>query len=184
MIFFHSLFRSNRWIWLFGIVFHVALALILLRHLRYFVEPVWFWIGWAQPLGIYAGFGMIFGPAALWARRLFVERIRYISQPSDHLMLLLLLAIAGSGMMMTFVEHTDIILLKTYTLGLVMLSPQPIPHDPILLVHLGLVMALMVIFPFSKLLHAPGVFFSPTRNQVDDSREQRHLSPWAARIER
>jgi hypothetical protein len=28
----------------------------------------------------------------------------------------------------------------------------------------------MVIFPFSKLLHAPGVFFSPTRNQVDSSR--------------
>ena len=33
----------------------------------------------------------------------------------------------------------------------------------------------MIIFPFSKLLHAPGVFFSPTRNQVDNPREQRHL---------
>ena len=33
----------------------------------------------------------------------------------------------------------------------------------------------MLVFPFSKLLHAPGVFFSPTRNQVDNAREQRHL---------
>ncbi len=41
----------------------------------------------------------------------------------------------------------------------------------------------MAIFPASKLLHAPGVFFSPTRNQADDSREQRRLAPWAAELE-
>jgi nitrate reductase gamma subunit len=50
-------------------------------------------------------------------------------------------------------------------------------------VHLALVAVLMLIFPFSKLLHAPGVFFSPTRNQVDDPRERRHLAPWAARLD-
>jgi hypothetical protein len=41
----------------------------------------------------------------------------------------------------------------------------------------------MVVFPFSKLLHAPGLFFSPTRNQVDNPRERRHVAPWAAAIE-
>ena len=60
---------------------------------------------------------------------------------------------------------------------------QPFPPDPLLVVHGVLVAALMVIFPFSKLLHAPGVFFSPTRNQVDDARERRHLAPWAAELE-
>jgi nitrate reductase gamma subunit len=60
---------------------------------------------------------------------------------------------------------------------------QPLPADPVLLVHLGLVAALMAVFPFSKLLHAPGIFFSPTRNQADDAREKRHLAPWAARLE-
>ena len=49
-----------------------------------------------------------------------------------------------------------------------------------LLLHLALVIALMIVFPFSKLLHAPGVFFSPTRNQADDSRTRRHLVHWAA----
>ncbi len=49
-----------------------------------------------------------------------------------------------------------------------------------LLVHLGLVAALMIIFPVSKLLHAPGVFFSPTRNQVDNPREVRHVNGWTA----
>jgi nitrate reductase gamma subunit len=51
-------------------------------------------------------------------------------------------------------------------------------------VHLTLVALLMIIFPFSKLLHAPGVFFSPTRNQADDPREKRHLAPWAAELEK
>jgi hypothetical protein len=32
----------------------------------------------------------------------------------------------------------------------------------------------MIVFPFSKLLHAPGVFFSPTRNQADNPREMRY----------
>jgi len=27
------------------------------------------------------------------------------------------------------------------------------------------------------------VFFSPSRNQVDNPRESRHLAPWAARLE-
>jgi nitrate reductase gamma subunit len=48
-----------------------------------------------------------------------------------------------------------------------------------LLLHLGLVIALMLVFPFSKLLHAPGVFFSPTRNMVDNPRERRHVAAWA-----
>jgi hypothetical protein len=42
---------------------------------------------------------------------------------------------------------------------------------------------LMIIFPISKLLHAPGVFFSPTRNQMDNSRERRHIASWAKELE-
>jgi len=40
---FESLFKSNKWIWLFGWLFHVSLLLVVLRHLRYFTDPVWFW---------------------------------------------------------------------------------------------------------------------------------------------
>jgi len=182
VVFFESLFKSNKWTWLFGWVFHIALLLVLLRHLRYFTEPVWFWVTWVQPFGLYAGFAMLAGLLALWIRRLGVERIRYISGPSDHLMLLLLIGIAASGLMMKYVERTDIIAVKAFVLGLLRFDWQPLPTDPVLLVHLGLVLLLMFIFPFSKLLHAPGVFFSPTRNQVDNPREERHLAPWAAAL--
>jgi len=139
VVFFESLFKANKWTWLFGWIFHFALLLVLLRHLRYFTEP--------------------------------------ISSPSDHLMLLLLIGIAATGLMMKYVAHTDILSLKAFILGLIYFDWQPIPADPVLLVHLGLVLTLMIIFPFSKLLHAPGVFFSPGRNQVDNPREKRHFVP-------
>jgi len=180
---FESLFKANKWIWIFGWVFHVALLIVLLRHLRYFTQPVWEWVVLLQPFGVYAGFAMVAALIGLWGRRILVPRIRYISAPSDHLMLALLIGIGASGLAMKYVAHTDIVALKSFMLGLMRFNWQPLPADPILLIHLGLVLALMIIFPFSKLLHAPGVFFSPTRNQVDNPRERRHLAHWARELE-
>ena len=183
VVLFESLFKGNLWTWACGWAFHAGLLLVLLRHLRYFTQPVWFWVVWAQTLGVPAAFAMAGGLAGLWARRLLVERIRYISTVSDHLWLLLLLAIAATGLAMKFAFHTDVIAAKIFFLGLLRLAPRPLPADPLLLAHLGLVAALMIAFPFSKLLHAPALFFSPTRNQADDPRERRHLAPWAAQLE-
>ena len=42
----------------------------------------------------------------------------------------------------------------------------------------------MAVFPVSKLLHAPGMFFSPSRNQVDDPREVSPLARWARRCDK
>lgn len=183
VVLFNSLFKSNKWIWLFGWAFHAGLLLVLLRHLRYFTNPVWFWVDLIQPFGKYAAFAMIFGLIGLWARRILVERIRYISSPSDHLMLALLIGIGVSGAMMSFVTHTDIISVKAFFLGLMQFNIQPFPNDVILIAHIVMVSLLMIVFPISKLLHAPGVFFSPGRNQVDNPREKRHLSSWAAELD-
>jgi len=180
--FFRALFRSNKWIWLFGWLFHVALLAVLLRHLRYFTEPVWFWVELVQPFGLYAGFAMLAGLGGLWARRVLVDRVRYVSSPSDHLMLALHVAIAASGLAMKFVAHTDIVAVKAFFVGLMAFDWQPLPADPVLLLHLALVAVLMIVFPLSKLLHAPGVFFSPSLNQVDDARERRHAAGWSAKI--
>lgn len=183
VVLFESLFKATLWTWLFGWVFHAAMALVLLRHLRYFTEPVWGWVAFVQPFGIYAGFAMVAGLAGLWARRFLVDRVRYISTPSDHLMLALLVAIAASGLAMKYVAHTDVVAVKSFFQGLLVLQVRELPADPVLAVHLVLVAALMLVFPFSKLLHAPGLFFSPGRNQVDDPRERRHLAEWASRLE-
>jgi nitrate reductase gamma subunit len=184
VVLFESLFRSSKWTWIFGWTFHAALLLVLLRHVRYFQQPVWEPIVLVQPFGMYAGIAMVLALAGLWARRWLVDRVRYISTPSDHLHLALLIAIGLTGLAMRFVRHTDIIALKTFTLGLTRLQLHPLPADPVLLVHLALVALLMAIFPISKLMHGPGLFFSPTRNQADTARDTRHVTPWAANVER
>lgn len=177
---FQSLFKANKWTWLFGWIFHVALLLVLLRHLRYFTEPVWGWVALIQPFGKYAAFAMLAGLAGLWARRFLVDRVRYISSPSDHLMLALLIAIGLSGLSIKYLAHTDIVMLKIYMLGLMRFDLQSLPADGFLLLHLSLILILMIIFPISKLLHLPGLFFMPTRNQVDNPREVRHTAGWTA----
>ncbi len=184
VVLFESLFRGNKWTWIFGWMFHFGLFLVTLRHLRYFLEPVPLPIQMIQPFGIYAGFAMVAGLAGLWARRFLVDRVRYISAPSDHLILGLLILIGLSGLTMSFLVHTDVVAVKSFFIGLFTFSPKPLPADPLLLVHLLLVAGLMIIFPFSKLLHAPGLFFSPSRNQADNPRERRHLAAWAQQLER
>ncbi len=184
VVLFESLFKSNKWTWLFGWLFHIGLALVLIRHLRYFWPgdlPEVFLL--MQPFK-YGAFAMVIGLLGLVGRRLFVERIRYISAPSDYMMLILLLIIGISGVVMTFTSnHTDVIVVKEFASGLVTLNWTDLPTEIHFLIHILMVFVLMAIFPISKLLHVPGVFFSPTRNQVDNARKKRHISPWALKQE-
>lgn len=191
VIFFAALFRSNKWTWLFGWMFHLALLLALARHLRYVITPdglfgfIWPLISLelVQSAGRYAGIAMVAGLLGLLGRRIFVARVRYISAPSDYLMLVLLMVIAISGLVMSFVSHVDIMQVKAFMLGMFSLDFKELPASGPLLVHLSLVIVLGFILPISKLLHIPGVFYSPTRNQVDNPREKRHIAPWAKKLD-
>ncbi len=177
---FESLFKSNKWTWLFGFLFHFGLLLVVIHHIRLF------WPGetpslllLAQPFK-YAAFAMIIGLIGLLVRRIVVDRVRYISAPSDYLMLILLLLIGISGFIMTFTDnHTNVFAVKKFASGILSFNFSNLPNEAYLIVHLLGVFILLAIFPISKLLHAPGIFFSPTLNQIDNSRKKRHISKWA-----
>ena len=179
VLFFTSLFKGNKWTWLGGYVFHAALALVLLRHLRYFLQPTPALVELAGPPGVWAGIVMTAALVYLWIRRKAVDRAAYISLLADYFALGLIALIGITGLLMKFVFRTDVAAVKSFIIGLVTFSPVAMPADPLFMLHLLLVMALMVYFPYSKLLHAGGVFFSPTRTQADDCRERRHVNPWA-----
>lgn len=183
VVLFESLFKASKWTWLFGWLFHAGLFLVLLSHLRYFIEPVWLWVAILSQFSPYFGMIMLFGLAGLLARRFLVDRVRYISAPSDYLMLVFLMAIAGSGLAMRYWFRADIVQVKEFALGLFAFEFGFLNFHPILLTHLFLVAVLLLIFPFSKLLHAPGLFFSPARNQVDNPRERRHIARWAKSLD-
>ncbi len=183
VILFAALFRSNKWTWLFGWMFHMSLFVVLTIHLRYFIEDVPMWLVLLQPIGKYAAFTMVIGLLGLLVRRYYVARVKYISSPSDYLWLYLLIVIGLTGITMRFITHTDIVSVKQFSLGLLSFNWQSLPMDFPLMVHLFLVAVLMILLPFSKLLHIPGLFFAPTRNQVDNPREKRHIAPWAAELD-
>lgn len=186
--------EPSRLLWAGALVFHWSLLVILVRHLRLFLQPVPSGIGLLESLD---GFFQIAVPVLymsdvflvaallyLLGRRLFDPGLRYISLPADFFALFLLLAIAGSGILMRHIEKSDVAGIKEFTLGLAGLHPV-LPEGAGLLFyfHLVMVSVLFAYFPFSKLVHMGGVFLSPTRNLANDNRARRHVNPWNAPVE-
>ena len=146
VVLFESLFKSNKWIWVFGWLFHFGLMLVLLRHLRYFTEPVWFWVAIIQPFGKYASIMMVAGLGGLLARRFLVDRVRYISTPSDYLMLVLLIvsvgvhfALTGLGLVFFGPEGSTnpSFWQASFNLGPLMLSGQTLTKENLIAASLG-----------------------------------------------
>ncbi len=179
VLLFQSLFRADKLLWLLSLLMHYALLFVVLRHLRFFQEPVASWVWAMQGIGHYAAYIFVLSVLALLLRRIVIDRVRYISAPSDYFMLLLFLLISLTGVIMSLWLPTDIVLVKNFIRGLQYFQWQPLPTDPVLLIHLLSVAFLMIIFPMSKLMHAFSVWFSPSLNQVDNAREKRHITVWA-----
>jgi len=181
VIFFKSLFKGNKWTWIGGIVFHYAFLLVILRHLRYFLYPV----GWDMSLqntGIYAGIVLPIAVLYLLMRRTTVDRTMFVSSLPDYFALALIFGIAVTGLLMKYYVRPFMVDVKGFIFGLATGHFSTVPLEPVFLLHLTLVMLLLVYFPFSKLVHAGGIFFSPTRHQCDNPREKRHINPWSPNL--
>jgi nitrate reductase gamma subunit len=180
---------SYKWLWLGAIAFHYAFLTVILRHLRFFTEPV---PGFVDLIDRVDGFLYFFTPAVylsgivllvaaayLLVRRITNPNLRYISLAADYFPLLLILGIAISGILMRYIYKVDVVAVKELVIGLVTLHPKvPAGIGTIFFVHLFLVSVLIAYFPFSKLMHAPGVFFSPSRNLTANNRWVLHRNPW------
>ncbi len=169
---FESLFKSDKLLWLLGWVFHFALLLLVLQHFRFFTQGYSIWMIWLVNYGAYLSSALVVSIAGLWLRRFLIDRVRYVSALSDHLMLALFAAIALSGMAIKYLDPVDVYAVTQFARGMVTFDWRPLPAHGVLLLHLTLVALLLLIFPFSKLLHGPALYFSPTRYQVDDARER------------
>ena len=182
-------YSSSKWLWLFAILFHYTFLVIFLRHMRFFTEPVPFPFEmldkmdgmlqiWAPVLYL-SSLIILAALAYLILRRLLVPSIRYISQPADYFPLFLILGVVLTGILMRYFLKTDIMAVKELTMGLATFKPvAPEGIGVIFFIHMFLVSALLIYFPFSKLMHMGGVFLTPTRNMTGNTREVRHVNPW------
>jgi nitrate reductase gamma subunit len=115
----------------------------------------------------------------LAVRRIVIAPVRYISLASDYFPLILIFGIAFTGILMRYVTKIDINAAKQLTLGLVTFHPTvPEGIGSIFYIHLFFVCTLLAYFPYSKLMHLGGIFLSPTRNMLGNTRAYRHVNPW------
>jgi nitrate reductase gamma subunit len=182
-------YGRSPWLVLAAIAFHWSLLVVVLRHLRLFLNPVpavisdlidldgFFRVG--VPVTYLTDVAIVAALLALIWRRLVDPRMRYISLPADYLVLFLLLAAAGSGILLRYLFRTRIAEIKQYAVSLTLFSPQ-LPQDAGVLfyIHVSLASLLIACIPFSKLAHMAGIWLSPTRNLANNSRAKRHVNPW------
>jgi len=205
VLFFRSLFRNTKielladseklnyigtkYLWAAAMAFHWSMLIVVFRHFRFFVEPVPGCVEMVQALDGFFKIGvpaiyatsvlLIVSLAYLLLRRLADAKVKYISLPTDYFALYLLLGIAISGFLMRHLDKVDIVNVKAAIAGWAsfqLVTPEGV--GALYFIHVFLVSVLLVYFPFSKLLHAPGVFLSPTRNLANNNRAKRHINPW------
>ena len=210
---FRSLFRNTRmklqggtkmthqlelFLWIGALAFHYAFLAVIVRHLRFFTEPVPFFVTLTENVdaffrievlydavkhglpGIYlSGLVLLVAAFYLFLRRIFIPQVRYISLANDFFPLFLIMGIALSGIFMRYFTKMDIVAIKELTMGLATFRPTiPDGIGGLFFAHMFLVSILLAYFPYSKLMHLGGVFLSPTRNMTGNTRQVRHVNPW------
>lgn len=194
----HLTYQLELFLWIGALAFHYAFFTVVLRHLRFFTEPVPFFVTILENVdgfmrmevlydavqqglpGVYMS-GLVLLAAALYLflRRVMIPQVRYISLAADFFPLFLIMGIALSGIFMRYLSKVDIVAIKELTMGLVTFRPTiPEGISGLFFAHLFLVSVLLAYFPFSKLMHLGGIFLSPTRNMTGNTRQVRHVNPW------
>ncbi len=173
VIFFRSLFNFDRSLWAGGWLMHIALFSIIGGHVMgiYFLGRQFVHIGMTEQLSeqmsalLGTTFGIIVFVALLYLlyRRFAIAKVREVTGASDYLHLILLLSIVTIGnIMRLFDVGIPYAPVKDYVTHLVMLQPLPANHEvltkPFFVLHIFFVQILLMIFPFSKLLHVFGMF--------------------------
>lgn len=123
------IYWSSKWLWLGAIAFHYSFLIILLRHLRFFTEPV---LPFVNLLSSIDSFFQVYVPALyisgiifllaviyLLLRRVFDSKTGYISLASDYFPLFLILGIGVSGLFMRYFYRVDVVAVKELAMGLV-----------------------------------------------------------------
>ena len=166
---FRSLWKADEALWAGAWVFHLALALIAVGHLRVVTDfpLLWAALGLGEgdvdvlsaSIGGAVGLVVLATGLYLLVRRLTSAPARDASKAEDYVALALLLAVVATGDAMRFFTHIDLTEARAYFQGLATLDLITMPAHPLFWLHFLLAQVLLLYLPFGKLLHLPGVFF-------------------------
>ncbi len=147
-------YEWEKWLWIAALAFHYSFLVVLLRHLRFFTDPIPAFVQWIESIDgilemgiapfsgfalpgiLISGFVLLAALTYLFLRRIYLSQMRFISLPADYFPLFLLLAIATTGVMMRylgvfmeFIFHADwftvqVVNVKELAISLVTFHPK------------------------------------------------------------
>jgi len=170
-------YEWEKWLWIAALAFHYSFLVVVLRHLRFFTEPMPGFVhllesldgflemgivpfsGFMVPGMLISGFVLLGAVTYLFLRRIYVPHTRYISLPADYFPLFLILGIAGTGVLMRymgafmqFAFNTDwltvpVVQVKELGIGLITGNPV-VPEEIGTLFFIHLFLVCVLLFYF------------------------------------
>ncbi len=164
VVFLGRVFMVNPLLWLGEWLFHASFLLVLLRHLRYFLNPVPGWVWAMQTTGLIAGYLLPFSLAYILVIRLLTKQEKYASA-ANMFLLVLVFAISTIGVLMHAAYKPNLVDVKLFIFGIMSFSPAPVPDSPLFTAHFLLVLALVLLLP-SHIFTAPLVMFEARKRDL------------------
>lgn len=169
-VLFDSLRRGDGRLWWWAWLLHISLVLVIVGHVAgiYYLARQFTLAGLSAEAssrlsalsGAICGTVFLMALVVLFYRRMAITEVRRLSCVADYFLLVLLLAIAATGMYMRLGDGAvELAAVRAYAAGLLTLQPIPIPHHWAFIGHVTLVNILLLYLPFSKLIHMVGIFF-------------------------
>lgn len=164
VILFGRLFKVNAALWFGEWVFHVSFLLVLLRHLRFLLNPVPGWVWSVQTAGLIAGYVLPASLAYILVIRLLTKREKYAA-PANVFLLALVLVISSLGILMRQWFTPNLVDVKLFMLGILCMKPAPAPGSLLFAAHFLLVLVLVLFVP-THIFTAPFVMMEARKREL------------------
>lgn len=163
ILFFGRLLLVNPALWFGEWLFHVAFLLVVLRHLRFFLNPVPSWVWSLQTPGLIAAYVLPLSLLYILLVRLLAKGERY-SSPANMFLLALVLVISALGLLMQVWFKPNLVEAKLFAVGLVSLKPAAAPISLLFDAHFLLALALALFVP-THIFSAPLIMWEARKRE-------------------
>jgi len=153
----------NPALWIGEWTFHVSFLFAVLRHLRYFLDPVPHWVWWLQTPGFIAGYILPFAAAYILVVRALTRLEKYAA-PANMFLVTLVLLISSLGVIMHAWYKPDLVDVKLFALGTLSFQAAAVPESLLFVTHFTLALVLMPFLP-THVLTAPLVMLEARRRE-------------------
>ena len=157
-VFFTGLYKRDKVLWLGSWSLHLGLFLVIVAHVRVILPPDLELICLRVAL-IGSGLMTVSGTYLL-LRRIIVQRVREITTFRDYLAEFILLSFSATAFLVVLDSGVSSEALRHYMSGLLTGTTAVIEVQRIFVWHMLAVQLLLIVIPFSHLLHLGGIFLS------------------------